>query len=66
MEEDDIEDNGRRDWESGKDLERSWSLGPKQDVLEMLPGSRVLLKEGKEISTSAFWEVEGRPLSGSS
>jgi hypothetical protein len=26
----------RRDWESGKDLERSWSLGPKQDLQEAL------------------------------
>jgi hypothetical protein len=33
----------RRDWKSGKDLERSWSLGPKQDQVEMLCGS--ILKE---------------------
>jgi hypothetical protein len=33
----DIEENSRgRDWESGKDLERCWSLGPKQDSLEAL------------------------------
>jgi hypothetical protein len=35
----------RRDWKSGKDLERSWSLGPKQDPLKMLRGSPMLLKE---------------------
>jgi hypothetical protein len=41
-----MEENGRgRDWESGKDLERRWSLGPKQDLPEMLHGSLVLLKE---------------------
>jgi hypothetical protein len=35
-----MEENGRkRDWERGKDVERSWSLGPKQYPLEMLPGS---------------------------
>jgi hypothetical protein len=33
----------RRDWKSGKNLERSWSLGPKQDPVEMLHGS--MLKE---------------------
>jgi hypothetical protein len=41
-----MEENGRRrDWESGKDLERSWSLGSKQDPLAMLCGSPILLKE---------------------
>jgi hypothetical protein len=29
---------------SGKDLARSWSLGPKWDPLEMLHGSPMLLK----------------------
>jgi hypothetical protein len=42
----DMEENGRRrDWESGKDLERSWSHGTKQDPLEMLLGSRMPLQE---------------------
>jgi hypothetical protein len=40
-----MEENGRRDWKSGKDLERSWRLGPKQDPLEMFLGNPVLLKE---------------------
>jgi hypothetical protein len=41
-----MEENGRRrDWKGGKDLERSWSLDPKQDPLEMLRGSSMLLKE---------------------
>jgi hypothetical protein len=41
-----MEENGRRrDWESGKDMERSWSLDPKQVPLEMLRGSPMLLKE---------------------
>jgi hypothetical protein len=49
-----VEEKGRRrDWKSGKDLEGSWSLGPKQDPLEMLRGSPILLKEGKEISKSS-------------
>jgi hypothetical protein len=39
------ENSRRRDWKSGKDLERRWSLGPKQDPLEMLRGSPMLLKE---------------------
>jgi hypothetical protein len=44
--EEDFEESGRiRDWESVKDLERSWSLHPKQDPPEMLPVSPVLLKE---------------------
>jgi hypothetical protein len=44
-----MEENGRRrDWKSGKDLEASWS--PKQDPLEMLRGSPMLLKERKETS----------------
>jgi predicted ArsR family transcriptional regulator len=30
---------------SEKDLERNWSLSPKQDSLEMLLGSPMLLKE---------------------
>jgi hypothetical protein len=48
-----MEENGRRkDWERGKDLERRWSLGPKQDPLEMLPGSSMLLKDCQEISLS--------------
>jgi hypothetical protein len=39
-----MEDNGRRrDWKSGKDPERSWSLGPEQDPVDMLHGS--ILKE---------------------
>jgi hypothetical protein len=39
-----MEENGRRrDRKSGKDLERSWSLGPEQDLVEMLLGS--ILKE---------------------
>jgi hypothetical protein len=37
------ENSRRRDWKSGKDLERSWSLGPEQDLVEMLHGS--ILKE---------------------
>jgi hypothetical protein len=46
-----MEENGRRrDWKSGKDLERSWRLGPKQDPLETLRESFALLKESKEIS----------------
>jgi hypothetical protein len=46
-----MEENGRRgDWKSGRDLERSWRLGPKQDQLEMLGGRPTLLKERKEIS----------------
>jgi hypothetical protein len=41
-----MEENGRRrDWKGGKDVERSRSLGPKQDPLEMLRGSSMLLKE---------------------
>jgi hypothetical protein len=37
-----MEENGRiRDWNSGKDQERSWSLGPKHDPVEMLRGSIV-------------------------
>jgi hypothetical protein len=41
-----VEENGRRrDWKSGKDLERSLSLGPEQDLVEMLRGSPTLLKE---------------------
>jgi hypothetical protein len=44
-----MEEKGRRrDWESGKGLERSWSLGPKQDPLQILPGSLMVLKERKE------------------
>jgi hypothetical protein len=40
-----MEEKGRgRYWKSGKDLERSWSLGPKQDPLEMLRRSPLLLK----------------------
>jgi hypothetical protein len=35
----------RRDWKSGKDLERSWSLGTKKDPLRILPGSPMFLKE---------------------
>jgi hypothetical protein len=31
-----MEEKDRRDWESGKDPKRSWSLVPKQDPLEML------------------------------
>jgi hypothetical protein len=34
-----------KDWESGKYLESSWSLDPKQAPLEMFRGSRMLLKE---------------------
>jgi hypothetical protein len=30
------ENSRRRDWKSGKDLERSWGLGPEQDLMEML------------------------------
>jgi hypothetical protein len=33
----------RRDWKSGKDLERSWTLRAEQDPVEMLRGS--ILKE---------------------
>jgi hypothetical protein len=41
-----MEENGRRrDWESGKDLERSSSLGPEQGLVEMPSGSSMLLKE---------------------
>jgi hypothetical protein len=41
-----MEENGRRrDWKSRKDLERSWSLGPKQDPLKTLRGSPMLLRE---------------------
>jgi hypothetical protein len=41
-----MEETGRRrDWKSGKGLERSWSLGPKQDLMEMLHGRTMLLKE---------------------
>jgi hypothetical protein len=46
----DMEENGRRkDWKNGKDLERSWSLGQELDPVEMVCGSPMLLKEGKEI-----------------
>jgi hypothetical protein len=39
----DMEEKGRRkDLKSGKDLERIWGLGPKQDPLEMLRGSPML------------------------
>jgi hypothetical protein len=41
-----MEEKGRRrDMKSGKDLERSWSLGPKHDPLEMLRGRPVFPKE---------------------
>jgi hypothetical protein len=41
-----MEENGRRRyWKSGKDLERSWSLGPEQDPVEKLRGIPMLLKE---------------------
>jgi hypothetical protein len=41
-----LEENSRKKYlKSGKDLERSWSLSPKQDLLEMLRGSPVPLKE---------------------
>jgi hypothetical protein len=41
-----LEENSRRRYlKSGKDLERSWSLGPKQDLLEMLRGSPILANE---------------------
>jgi hypothetical protein len=33
-----------RDDVRGKDLKRSWSLGPEQDLVEMLHGSPMLLK----------------------
>jgi hypothetical protein len=39
------ENSSRRDRKSGKDLERSWSLGSEHDPLEMLCGSLVPLKE---------------------
>jgi hypothetical protein len=46
-----MEEKGRRgDWESGRGLEKSQSLGPKQDPLEMLPGSPTILKKIREIS----------------
>jgi hypothetical protein len=37
------ENSRRRDSKRGKDLEGSWSLGPEQDLVEMLRGS--ILKE---------------------
>jgi hypothetical protein len=41
-----MEEKGeRRNWKSVKGLERSWSLGPKQDWLEMRLGSPILLKD---------------------
>jgi hypothetical protein len=41
-----METNGRRrDWKSGKGLERCWSLGPEYDPMEMLHGIPVPLKE---------------------
>jgi hypothetical protein len=41
-----LEENSRRRYlKSGKDLERIWSLGPKQDLLKMLRGSPAPLKE---------------------
>jgi hypothetical protein len=40
-----MEENGTEIVKSGKDLERSWNLDLKQDLLEMLPGSPILLKE---------------------
>jgi hypothetical protein len=47
-----MEENGRREeWKSGKDVETSWGLGPKQNPLEILPGSSMFLKEWKEIIT---------------
>jgi hypothetical protein len=42
------ENSRRRDWESGKDLERSWSLGPEQGPLEMLREGPMFLKERME------------------
>jgi hypothetical protein len=45
-----MKENGRRHWKSGKDLERCWSLAPKQDPLAMFRGSPMFQKEGKEIS----------------
>jgi hypothetical protein len=40
----DMEEKGRRrDWKSERGLERSWSLGPEQDQVEMLRGN--ILKE---------------------
>jgi hypothetical protein len=42
----DMKEKGRRrDWESRKDPERSWSLDQKQDSLEMLRGRPMLLKK---------------------
>jgi hypothetical protein len=41
-----MEENGtQRGWKSEKDLERSGSLDPKEDPLQMLLGSPMLLKE---------------------
>jgi hypothetical protein len=37
------ENSRRRDWKNGKDPERSWSLVPEQDPVEMLHGC--ILKE---------------------
>jgi hypothetical protein len=44
------ENDRRRDWESGKDLERSWGLVQKQESLKTLCGSRMPLKVCKGIS----------------
>jgi hypothetical protein len=57
-----MEGNGTRiDWESGKGLVRSWSLGPKQVPLEIFRGSLVYRPErtkGNKSSQVTF--VTGR------
>jgi hypothetical protein len=58
-----MEENGRRDWKSGKVLERRWSRGPKQDPLEMLRGSPMLLKERKVIRKDILIRLPAECLS---
>jgi hypothetical protein len=42
-------ENGRRKWKSGRDVERSWSLGPEQDLVEMLVEASEGVKEVIEV-----------------
>jgi hypothetical protein len=52
-----MEKGRRKDWESRKGLERSWSLGPKQDPHEILPGKPYApegVKGNKSESNAAY------------
>jgi hypothetical protein len=47
-----MEENSiRRDWKSGKDLERCWNHGPEHDPVKILCGSPVPLKKGREVGS---------------